>query len=154
MTNGTGNRSSERLLIALGVMWLLLGAAIVATQLSQPAPIRIEWETETEVDTAGFNIYRSTAENGDFAKLNETLIASRGSPVSGASYEYVDDNVDAGQTYFYLLEDVELDNSAQRHPVIEYSAPLVEWWVPVTAAFSVLCGLLLLVRGLRQERAL
>ena len=149
----TGQQApSQRLLAVIGVLWLLLAAAIIVTQFSSPTPIKIEWETETEIDTAGFNVYRSETEDGEFVRINEQLIPSKGSSVSGASYSFVDKGVEAGQTYYYQLEDVELDNSSERHPIIEYEAPLVEWWVPVTAAFSVLCGLLLLLKGLRQEK--
>lgn len=144
--------SSQRLLVVLGILWLLLAAIIVVSQFAQPTPIRIEWETETEVNTAGFNLYRATSRDGDFSKLNERLIPSEGGPSSGASYDYVDRDVEPGQRYFYQLEDVELDNSAQRHEIIEYEAPLAPWWAYLTAAISVLAGLALLVRGLRAER--
>lgn len=141
-------RSSQRLLIVLGVLWLLLAAAIVVSQLSAPPPIRIEWETETEVNTAGFNIYRMEGDEGEFVQLNEQLIPSKGSPVSGASYVFVDEAVASGQTYYYQLEDVEFDNTRERHEVFHYMAQ-IEWWIPITAAFSILCGIFLLIKGLR-----
>lgn len=139
---------SQRLLIVLGVLWLLLAGAIILSQLSDPAPIRIEWETETEVNTAGFNIYRREGDEGAFVQLNEQLIPSEGSPVSGASYVFVDEAVVNGQTYYYQLEDVEFDNTTERHEVFQYTAG-IEWWIPVTVAFSILCGLFLLIKGLR-----
>jgi len=152
MENGVSKRSpersSQRLLVALGILWLVLAAAIIGSQLSSPPPIRIEWETETEVDTAGFNIYRREGEEGEFVQLNEQLIPSEGSPVTGASYVYVDENVASGQTYYYQLEDVEFDNSRERHEVFEYTAQ-IEWWIPITATFSILCGIFLLIKGLR-----
>lgn len=144
--------SSQRLLVLIGVLWLLLAATIIITQISTSPPIRIEWETETEINTAGFNIYRSNDPAGEFIQLNQELIPAEGSPVSGASYSFVDHGVAGGQTYFYKLEDIELDNSRTQHDLIEYQAPLTAWWVPLTAAFSVLCGLFLLIKGLRQEK--
>src|SRR5690606_12439749 len=139
----------QRLLIVIGLLWLLLAAVVVVTQLSAPAPIRIEWETETEINTAGFNIYRSEAEDGEYVRLNETLIPSTGSAVSGAGYVFTDRNITPGKTYYYRLEDVELDNSREQHEVITYRAPLVAWWAPVVAALSILCGLFLLIKGVR-----
>lgn len=141
-------RSSQRLLIALGVLWLLLAAAIIVSQLSAPPPVRIEWETETEVNTVGFNIYRREGDEGAFVQLNEELIPSKGSPVSGASYLFVDEAVVSGQTYYYQLEDVEFDNTRERHEVFQYTTQ-IEWWIPITAAFSILCGIFLLIKGLR-----
>lgn len=143
------NSSSQRLLIVIGVLWLLLAAAIIISQLSGPTPIRIDWETETEIDTAGFNVYRSETIGGDYELLNETLIPSNGNSVSGARYSFTDEDVAAGNTYYYRLEDVELDNTTEQHEPIEYTAPLVSWWVPLVAALSILCGLFLIVKGLR-----
>lgn len=139
-------------MIVLGILWLLLAAAIVASQFSQATPIKIEWRTETEVDTAGFNVYRSTSPDGQYVKINEQLIPGQGSATSGASYEYVDEQVEVGQTYYYRLEDIELDNSTERHEVIEYTVPFTPWWVPPGAAISILAGLFLLVKGLREVK--
>lgn len=143
------NNNSQRLLIVIGLLWLLLAAAIIFTQLSGSTPIRIEWETETEINTAGFNVYRSDSIGGEYILLNETLIPSVGNSFAGARYSFTDENVTTGKTYFYRLEDVELDNSTEQHEPIEYSTPLVSWWVPVVAAMSILCGLFLIVKGVR-----
>jgi hypothetical protein len=149
LTNTGENSSSQRLLIFIGVLWLLLAAAIIISQLSAPTPIRIDWETETEINTAGFNIYRSEAIDGEYVLLNDVLIPSNGNAVSGAQYSFTDENVVAGRTYFYRLEDVELDNTREQQAPIEFTAPLVSWWVPIVAALSILCGLILIVKGLR-----
>jgi hypothetical protein len=149
----TGERSQEKVLIILGVLWLLMAAAIIVSQLSSTNPIKIEWQTATEVNTAGFNVYRASSEEGPFTRINPQLIPSEGSAVSGASYTFIDENVDAGQTYCYRLEDVELDNSIQQHETFCDTVPTAGWWVPVTVAFSVIAGLLLLVKGLRVEKS-
>jgi hypothetical protein len=142
--------ASQRILLYIGVLWLLLAAAIIISQLANPTPIRIDWETETEIDTAGFNVYRSEQPAGDFELLNDVLIPSSGDATSGSSYSFVDSNVAAGETYYYRLEDVELDNSREQHEIIEYTAPYVAWWVPVAAAVAILIGLFLIVKGLRN----
>lgn len=146
------DRSSQRILSIIGALWLILAATIIVTQLSSATPIKIDWETETEINTAGFNVYRSETADSDYERINPELILSKGNATSGAEYNFTDTDVIAGQTYFYQLEDVELDNTAERHPVIEYTAPLVEWWVPVVAALSIICGLFLLITGLRPEK--
>jgi hypothetical protein len=143
------NLASRRLLILLGALWLLLAAAIVVLELALPKAITIEWQTETEVNTAGFNVYRAESPEGPFQRMNSGLIASRGSASSGASYTFSDEAVTARQTYYYRLEDVELDNSTQQHDVVAYTAPAAGWWVTITVAFSVIAGLFLLIRGLR-----
>ena len=47
--------------------------------------IHVEWETVTEIDNLGFNLYRADAPDGPYVKLNEELIPSQapGSPVRG-----------------------------------------------------------------------
>lgn len=143
---------SQRPIIVLGLLWLLLALITIITQLLQPAPITVEWRTETEINAAGFNIYRATAEDGPYTKVNDRLMAGKGSPSSGAVYTFVDDSVRPGVTYYYRLEDVELDNSTVQHPPITYSAPLTPWWVPIMVVLSLLFGLFLLSKGLRAER--
>ncbi len=69
--------------------------------------ILITWTTETEPDNAGFNLYRSTDENGEYAKINKFLIASQGDATSGANYTYLDTLEQAGN-YFYKLQSVSL----------------------------------------------
>lgn len=147
-TDLVAHSPSTRLFVVLGLLWLLLAAAIIIWQFAVPTRITIEWETETEVNTAGFNIYRSQGPELGFQRLNQQLVPSQGGPVAGASYRFVDDSVEAGQTYYYRLEDVELDNSTEMHDVMSYTAPARMRWVVVAAALSVVLGLWLLVKGL------
>lgn len=152
-SSGHRPRTSQRPFLGLGLLWLLLAAIIAITQFSQPAPITIEWRTETEVNTAGFNIYRASAENGAYIRINEQIIPGKGGPTSGSAYQYVDRDIESGETYFYRLEDVELDNTVSQHPPFESSAPIIPWWVSILVAASALTGVLLLARGLRTEKA-
>lgn len=143
---------SPRPMMVLGLLWLLLAALVVITQLLQPAPITVEWQTETEVNSAGFNIYRAMGEDGPYTKINEQLIAGQGGPSAGAAYTFVDETVRPGETYYYRLEDVELDNSTVQHPPITYAAPTMSWWAPIVSIVCALVGLLLLWQGIRTER--
>ena len=77
------------------------------TQVAGSPSIEVEWETETEFETAGYNIYRSDSEDGEFVKINQRLIPSKADPTSGAQYTYIDSDIIPGNTYFYRLEDVE-----------------------------------------------
>ena len=72
------------------------------------------WTTETEPNNAGFNIYRSTEENGDYSKINVNLIPALGDATSGASYSYVDKPDQAGD-YYYKLEAVSLIGATSFH---------------------------------------
>ena len=97
------------------VLWpgVVLAQQPVAT--APPAAVIVEWTTESEVNLAGFNLYRSESPDGPYVKVNETLIPASPDPIAGGSYSYTDSTADAGVTYFYKLEDVELDGKATMH---------------------------------------
>ena len=80
------------------------------------ASIRVEWETVSEVDNLGFNLYRAETPDGPRSQLNGSLIPSQvpGSPV-GAAYEFVDESARPGITYYYWLEDVDVYGAATYH---------------------------------------
>ncbi len=110
-----------------GLLWVVcLGTGLYfayqAWQRMPTATVFVEWTTASELDTAGFNLYRSDAPDGVFTQVNQTLIPSSPDPLTGGSYSYTDYAVQPGQTYYYELEDVELDGNSSRHGPIEVRA--------------------------------
>ena len=105
---------------------ILLGALLSGPALAQepvstsePGMVIVEWATESEVNLAGFNIYRSESPDGPYVKLNDTLIPAAPDPIAGGSYSYTDSTAEPGVTYYYQLEDVELDGKATMHgPIV------------------------------------
>ena len=87
-----------------------------------PAPIYslvvLEWTTKSEVNTAGFNMYRAESSGGPFTRINRELIPSASDPIAGGHYVYTDTEAIAGRTYYYQLEDVELSGNRTRHDTI------------------------------------
>lgn len=77
--------------------------------------VLLEWKTASEVDSAGFNLWRSEAEAGPYARLNADLIPARGGPTNGLSYSYLDDTIANGVTYWYKLEDVDAHGVSVLH---------------------------------------
>ena len=148
------SRGREPLLIVIGILWLLLGAAMLIGPFSDPPAVVIEWQTETELDVAGFHIYRSESPAGTFRRINEQLIPARGSSTAGDRYTFIDDNIEAGTVYYYRIVDVELDNTTQEQQVLEHQVPRAQQWMVFLALFSVVAGLLLLIQGFRQERGI
>lgn len=144
--------NSKRILLLLGMLWLILGAAILYAQLSGPAEIEIAWVTETEFETAGFNIFRSDDPDGEYSQINDQLVPSQGDPASGFSYTYMDSGVEPGRTYYYRLQEVEFDNSRQFYDVGSGVDPVIEPWAIILAAVSLVVGLFLLAIGLRPEK--
>ena len=46
--------------------------------------VELVWNTESETDNAGFNIYRATSEDRKYIKINTALIPAQGSSTQGA----------------------------------------------------------------------
>ncbi|MBL7095704.1 DUF11 domain-containing protein [candidate division KSB1 bacterium] len=72
------------------------------------------WTTESEPNIAGFNIYRSNEENGEYSKINESMIPAQGNATTGASYSYTDKHAQEGD-YYYKLQVVSLDGTTNFH---------------------------------------
>jgi hypothetical protein len=152
--NKQNNQNPRPILLGLGIMWIILASAIIILQFAIPATIEIEWETETELDTAGFNIYRSERADGEYTRINERIIPSQSDAVSGAIYLYIDDNVERGKTYYYRLEDIEFDNSSQQHDILTGEVQGLNWWTIPLSIFSLIVGLIILSSGVRQSQPL
>ncbi len=148
------SQSSPNLLFIIGSLWLILAAWLLYYQLNQSSSIQIEWDTATELETAGFNLYRSPTADGEFVRINDKLIPSQGDGLTGAAYTYRDQSVSGGDTFYYLLEEVELDASTNRYEndIFSYTVPAVTWWAVVLTAVSLLAGLALIIMGIRERR--
>ena len=85
----------------------------------------IQWSTETEIDNAGFNIYRAGAEDGEYIKINEALIPAEGSSTQGAAYEFIDTDLKNRKTYWYKLEDIDLGGNSTLHGPISATPRLL-----------------------------
>jgi hypothetical protein len=117
----------------------ILGSGYQAWRASQQATVIVEWTTASEVDTAGFNLYRSDTAQGTYVRVNANLVPASPDPLTGGSYQYKDSRVQPGKTYYYQLEDVQLDGQTTRHGPIEVQANnngFVEW-VVMTILFLV-----------------
>ena len=85
----------------------------------------LSWATESEIDNAGFNIYRAESENGAYAKINSAIVSAKGSPTQGTSYEFVDKEVKNKKTYYYKLEDIDLNGKSNMHGPVSATPRLI-----------------------------
>jgi hypothetical protein len=85
------------------------------TATPKAGKVILQWSTSSEIDNAGFNLYRSESENGEYIKINLSLIPAQGSSTQGASYESVDKDVKNRKTYYYKLEDIDLNGTSTMH---------------------------------------
>ena len=85
----------------------------------QQDAILVDWETANEVDLIGFNLYRSESISGVLVKRNQALIpAKTPGETSGNHYQFIDQPVEAGTTYYYWLEVVTSWGSNMSGPAI------------------------------------
>jgi hypothetical protein len=68
--------------------------------------VRVTWQTSMESNHQGFNVYRSEETTWQFEKMNPELITEPTAP--GRLYEFADRTVEAGKTYVYQLEAVDV----------------------------------------------
>jgi len=80
-------------------------SAEVKTVSSGSGPARIHWEADNELRTAGYVVYRASDRAGPYVRASKLIEAHRG-PDSGRRYEFVDDAVKAGETYYYYIDAV------------------------------------------------
>ena len=87
--------------------------------------IQVDWETATERDNLGFNLYRATSPDGERTKLNAALIPSF-SPGGnlGGTYAYTDIfDLQPGTVYYYWLEDMDMSGKLTLHGPISTRSP-------------------------------
>ncbi|MBN1592584.1 MAG: right-handed parallel beta-helix repeat-containing protein, partial [Candidatus Coatesbacteria bacterium] len=88
--------------------------------IADGSAIKVTWETGTEIDNAGFDLYRTEAgEISTAKKLNDRMIPARGSAAAGASYEFADRNVKISVIYSYYLIDIDTSGKATAHGPVE-----------------------------------
>jgi len=74
----------------------------------------LEWITAGEIDNAGFNLYRAE-DDGEYLKINAALIPAEGTATEGVMYLFVDEDVKNRKTYYYKLEDIDLNGTSTMH---------------------------------------
>ena len=142
----------------IGGAWRLVLVLLTAVLLqgcsNQAAPIVIQWSTETEVNTAGFNVFRSDSRDGQYVQINANLVPSSPDPLLGGRYAYTDTQVEAGKTYFYKLEELEsTGNRITYDRIVEATAYAQGFlglsytvWAAFIAALVILMGVSAFVR--------
>ena len=113
--------------------WLCLGSSVQPAQAAviissftaawMGNNVIVEWETASELETAGFYVQRSDSQNGVYIRITEFIVA-KGDDISGASYYIIDSNVTSGNTYWYKLETIDLNQESEYYPPVS-AIPLI-----------------------------
>lgn len=75
--------------------------------------ISLDWETETELDNAGFYIQRSGSQGGTYTRISPFIPSEADDPYEGAYYLWIDEDVVEGTTYWYKLEAIDLNQYSE-----------------------------------------
>ena len=70
------------------------------------AGVILKWTTESEVENAGFYIYRSQTRDGTFKVVNPTLIQGAGTTSERNEYTWTDTTAKPNVAYYYRIEDI------------------------------------------------
>ena len=92
-------------------------AVTLASFVTEPrdGQVLVAWETVSELDHVGFNLYRGLQADGSDRTLLTYVVSQAPGSTQGASYSYEDAAVEAGQTYWYWLEDIDLNGATTLH---------------------------------------
>ena len=71
--------------------------------IGKAGKVLLTWQTASEVNNSGFEIYRATSENGIYELVNQQLIPGQGNSTTSHFYEYLDTEVEEQTTYYYKL---------------------------------------------------
>ena len=110
--------------------WYFSPLAVTLADFSavqQGNAVLLTWETNSELNNRGFNLYRGTSAAAPDRQLNETLIPSQSQGNPGGFVYTWEDRADLvpGTTYFYWVEDVDIYGTATMHgPVsVDFAVP-------------------------------
>lgn len=119
---GTGGAQTAQKSMTINITSLAIQLATFEAHAERDQ-ILINWQTVSELDNLGFNLYRSQTLEIPTIPLNHELIASQ-APGSGQgmSYQWIDDTVEAGESYYYWLEDVDSNGNTTQHAPISATA--------------------------------
>ncbi len=93
-------------------IYLKFGGAPLPVTLSNfraehtKAGVILKWTTESEVDNAGFYIYRSETEAGEFKVVNPTMVQGAGTTGERNEYTWTDTTAEPNTVYYYRIEEV------------------------------------------------
>lgn len=95
--------------------------------------VQVTWETATELDNLGFNLYRAEAAGGPWTQLNAALIpAQTPGATFGNVYTWSDSDAPSG-TVYYRLEDLDVNGTSTFHGPISVTQESLPSAVQVAA---------------------
>ena len=83
----------------------------------------LKWSTASEVENFGFDIYRSTSEDGPFERMTQEPIPGAGTIDEPQRYVWEDTSITPDVTYYYYIESISYAGVRERFsPIIKAPA--------------------------------
>ncbi len=98
--------------------------------------VNLQWTTESETQVLGFNLYRSeTSDLINSIRINNSVVAATNTSEQH-SYSLTDEQVEIGKTYYYWLENVDMDGTSTMYG--PHSVTITENQTPILPVVSLL----------------
>ena len=82
-------------------------------QVAESGQVVLNWTTASEIENAGFNIFRSEEKEGTFVKVNASLIQGAGTTSERNAYTWIDTTAKPNIEYYYRIEDMSVDGISE-----------------------------------------
>ena len=123
---------------------MFLGAIILVIELrsASPTSVEVDWVTASELNTVGFNLYRSQTSDGQYEQINDRMIPASPDPLIGGEYRYIDEGVEASLTYYYRLEEIDSAGNSTFFGPIEIQASNQNWQIMLLSGLLIVFGMI------------
>ena len=101
--------------------------------ISEGGKVNLLWRTESEVNNIGFAIYRSEEKDGNYTRI--AFVNGTGNTAMPTDYQFTDEKVEEGKTYFYYLEDIDITGEKNRNKIIKVVVPPTKPAQPIPREF-------------------
>ncbi|MEM7345005.1 MAG: Ig-like domain-containing protein, partial [Chloroflexota bacterium] len=91
----------------------------------------LTWQTASEIDNEGFNVWRSSHLDGPYTKVNSALIPALGDTNRGYTYQLTDSANLEPTDYYYVLEDIDTAGISTFHTAISTEETLQPLYLPI-----------------------
>jgi hypothetical protein len=114
-TNNPGTSApGDPTIIAIDNPTAIALAGFTATR--QGDQVLVRWVTTAEINTWGFQLYRSAdGKRASALRVTPALIPARGRGQGGASYSWADRDIEDGLTYTYWLVETEISGATNEY---------------------------------------
>lgn len=122
-------RKLRLILWSVALLALLFALPIKRWNPFSPPTNNIRWQTQSEDNNFGYDVYRGLAEVGPFIRINSQSILGGGTTDLPQRYEYTDTAIEDGIVYWYYVESISLTGERTRlTPVFASRSKSTSMW--------------------------